>query len=72
MREGAKILSCAAQDENICIWAELDTRNGYERRIFTVYDTGLALPEDMSKYVFIGTCLFDEAAFTFHVYEVIK
>jgi hypothetical protein len=68
MPVGAKILHVGCQGSEIMLWAEVDTGNANENRLFEVFGTGFQIPIDIGvsrKYlatVFVGS-------FVWHVYE---
>ncbi len=67
MPAGAVVLSAAAQNGDICIWALVDRDAERNDRKFTVHGTGWVLPDEPGK--FIGTVLLDDGALVFHVFE---
>lgn len=65
MPKDAKILTVAAQDDRLFLWAEVDPDEKAEIRYFEVYGTGHDLTENEKAY--IGTVFMGE--FVWHVYE---
>ncbi len=64
----ARILYVANQQERMYFWAEVDTDNTPEARLFVIHGTGeLDCPEPNETYH--GTALFRGGAFVFHLYE---
>lgn len=64
---GAKVLTVGNQGERFMLWAEVDPDVQSERRFFTVYGIGHALPDDLGLY--IGTAQFAHGSLVFHAYE---
>lgn len=67
--EGARFLYCAAQGESIGLWFEVpvgETRT--QQRGFRIFGTGEGSIDAHLSYV--GTAMFSDGAFVFHVYEV--
>lgn len=67
MPQGAKILFAGVQNSQICIWAEVDSSAGKEKRIFQVFGTGHTLTDHDMKY--IGTVTMYSDSLVFHIYE---
>lgn len=67
----AKIISVANQDEQLVLYAIIDTEEKYniERDIF-VFGTGHELGGEVNALRFIGTALFHSGALVFHVFEL--
>jgi len=61
----AKIVRLAVQDQAVCLWAEVETRNKEEVRQFRIFGTGKDIPESAT---YLGS--FDSPPFVWHVYEV--
>lgn len=66
---GAKILSVAQQDNQICLWAEVDNEAPEGLVGFEVFGTGHEVPDNDRE--FIGTALINDGEFVFHVYKMI-
>ena len=67
---GAIILKLGVQDNNPCIWAEVDTDNSLEVRNFRVLGTGWSLEDfDKENLEYLDTVFIDK--FVWHVYEYI-
>lgn len=68
MPAGAKVLTTAAQGDDICIWAEVDSGAEKETRHFEVYGTGHEMKQDMGiDRRYVGTAFL--GPLVFHVYE---
>lgn len=68
MPVGAKMLHVHEQNDNICLWAEVDAaETATEFRTFWVYGAGHSLPDDPGVY--IGTVHLHVSSLVFHVYE---
>lgn len=66
---GAVVLTAREQDDNICIWAQVDTlQAAVETRTFQVFGTGNEIPTDHVMCYF-GTVMFQGGALVFHVFE---
>jgi hypothetical protein len=72
MPEGAKILTVREQNNEICLWACVDTDKPLEPRHFEVYGTGHMLPKDMRDRKYIGTAFVYNDTIVFHVFEYFK
>lgn len=72
--KGAKILSVANQDGEICLWALVDQHAPTEERSIEVIGTGWDLKRDYksiaSELTFIGTVLV--GSYVWHVFERIS
>lgn len=70
MPAGAKVLSVGNQNENLCLWVEVDdtAKTIPESRSFRVVGTGHPLSGDEGR--FIGSVLFLGGSLVFHVYEL--
>ncbi len=66
---GAKILSVQVQYGKPCIWAEVQTTNLIQPRIFKVFGTGHEIPYT-ENLEYIGTFQLDGGDFLGHLYEV--
>lgn len=69
MPVGAKILSLQMQKNNPCIWAEVDTSNIEEQRIFIIFGTGQEINFKEKDISYINTV--QQGVFVWHVYEFI-
>ncbi len=67
MPVGAKALSVHAQNNEICLWAEVDTDAEKESRKFVVVGTGHPVPVEAGA--FIGSALLNGGELVFHVFE---
>lgn len=70
MPYGAKLLCLQLQNEEPCLWAQVDPTGKTVERTFAAYLTGQTLPDDPQSYV--GTFQVSNAwgIFVLHVYEV--
>jgi len=67
---GAKILTVQGQNEQVCIWAEVDTEADTEKVRFEVYGTGHEIKWDMgTDREYLGTAQLKNGALVFHVYR---
>ena len=70
--EGARFMHCASQGEAMCMWFEVPIRQGEVlptvQRGFRIVGTGDPAIGDHMSYV--GTGVFADGRFVFHVYEV--
>ncbi len=65
---GAEILSIQVQDDQPCLWAEVDSSNDTEPRRFEIFGTGNPMQEDMGigrKYL----ASIQMPPFVWHLYE---
>lgn len=67
MPRGARVLSVQAQNDFPCIWAEVDSEQPKEPRMFVMYGTGHPMVGQSSLYV--GTFQLRGGQLVFHVYE---
>lgn len=65
----ADILSVAVQNDQICLWASVETTEEELRREIVIVGTGNQMPEDRMR--FIGTVLTHQDALVWHIYEVL-
>ena len=65
---GAEILSFQTQDDQLCIWAIVDTEKDVEPREFLIVGTGHSFDESNAKY--IGTTQQENGRFVWHLFEV--
>ena len=63
---GAKVLKVDRQGQALCLWAEIEDSAPFERRLFSVFGTGHAMPDHV-PLTFIDT-VFD-GSYVWHVYE---
>ena len=66
MPEGAKILAAKEQDNEVCIWVEVDHNRPIEMRKIMIYGTGHSIPQEPQEYV--GTAHLHNGALVLHVY----
>lgn len=72
MPKGAEILTVQIQDENICIWALINTLEDTENRSFEIYGTGHIIHCDMGiERKYINTFQIDNGL-AFHLFERIN
>lgn len=64
----AKILHIAAQHNNICLWALVDTTLTPVERHFITLPTGAAVPDNAQ---YLGTTLLSMGTLVFHTFELI-
>ena len=70
MPRGAKILTVQMQGKQLCLWAEVDTKNQLDARRIAIVGTGSPAPEFLVGYSqYISTV--QERTFVWHVYEVV-
>jgi hypothetical protein len=67
MPVGAKALSVHGQNNEVCLWAEVDIDAPKELRQFVIVGTGHKIPEKVGE--FIGSALLDGGKYVFHVFE---
>lgn len=66
MPEGAKILTAKEQNDEVCVWAEVDPDKPVEMRKIMVYGTGHSVPPEPQEY--IGTAHLMNGSLVLHVY----
>lgn len=66
MPAGANVVHIHEQNNQACLWAEVDPDAEPVLRVFSVYETGESIDDDRWRYV--GTVHLDWAVW--HVYEV--
>jgi hypothetical protein len=71
MPAGAKLLSVQAQNNQTCLWAEVDTTMPMRSRSFIQVGTGRPLPGQLTLD-YIGTVQLDGGELVLHVYEDVK
>lgn len=74
MPPGAVLLTAAGQDDEICVWAEIDMEqvDDAEEVVFEVYGTGdIMQEENEEKRRYLGTAVLYSGAVVFHVYQVL-
>ena len=71
MPVGAKILSAHNQNNQICIWAEVDTSAELELVGFEILGTGHEIVINENNREFIGTVLIHDGELVFHVYKLV-
>lgn len=64
---GAVLLSAHVQEDRLCIWAEVNPTGKAYPRTIEMFATGQPIGEAARK--FLGTILFAEGQFVFHVFE---
>ena len=67
MPAGAKILSVANQDGNLCLWAMVHTESPNVDRKIEILGTGNPIPLYRAPRTFIGTAIIGR--FVWHVFE---
>ena len=68
MPKDAKILSVQKQEEELVLWAEVNTTAEVENRNINIFETGHSIPEELDL-VYLGTVLFMNDSFVAHVFE---
>lgn len=69
MPAGARVIAADNQDEELCVWAIVDTDRKPEKRVFYCMETGAdASVAALQTSMFVGTVLFDEGAYVVHVF----
>lgn len=67
---GSKLLTAQGQNDQICVWAEVDTEAHKEEVLFEVFGTGHEIPENMgTAREYVGTAQIHGGALVFHVYR---
>jgi hypothetical protein len=72
MPKEARILTAAAQGDQICVWAEVNPDAPPESRYFQIFGTGHPVaPQNPPGYAleYIGSAFLEDGAYVFHVYE---
>ncbi len=71
MPVGAEIIHIGNQNNHICMWAEVNSDNPCENRVFELLTTGHPMPnrEDGKYRKHLATVLLDQGMFVAHVYE---
>lgn len=62
---GARVLTVQMQDDQPCVWAEVDDDAMLVERRFVIVGTGTEKPRDALRY--LGT--WQQSGFVFHLYE---
>jgi hypothetical protein len=70
MPRGAKLLTASEQNNEICVWAEVDTYASEEWVIFEVYGTGHEIPPLTYERDYIGTAKLEGGSLILHVYKI--
>lgn len=71
MPAGAKVIHVHAQDDDVCLWAIVDTAAPDELRRFDIIGTGHQLPANrVGRWEHIGTA--HVRGFVWHVFEVLS
>lgn len=68
--KGAKFLYVGNQRECICLWFEVESNNELEPRRFEIAGTGKA-QMDVEK-TYLGSAIFSNGNFVWHIYELLK
>jgi len=70
---GANVLTVQNQNENVCIWALVDTKKETETRYFEIFGTGHNIPVDMGiERKYINTFQLQGGTIVFHLFERIN
>jgi hypothetical protein len=72
MPKGAVVLTVDIQNEEICIWAKVDTNVETEERHFKMYGTGHEVLDNDTDLSYVGTVQLMSGQLIFHIYEYIK
>lgn len=64
---GFKVLTVQGQNNQVCIWGEVDKDAPTEKVVFEIYGAGHDIPDSGRKY--IGTAQVHEGALVWHVYQ---
>ncbi len=71
IRENAKFLKCANQNEKLYLWYEVNTHEVTVRKQFVLVTTGAPIPQDLyPRMEFIETVLFSGGNYVIHVYSL--
>ena len=65
---GAQALTVQMQNGTPCLWAKVDPTRPAELRIFDVYGTGNAMPDD-PRMLYVATFQMEGGALVWHVFE---
>lgn len=68
MPRGAEIISCQAQNEQLCLWARVHPQAKMDDRVFRIYGTGHQLPSYWGDHIHLATVQI--RSLVWHVYEV--
>lgn len=68
MPRGADFRAVQIQNNNVCLWFEVEDSRPTEQRTFEIFGTGHELPEGVLWYC--GTFQLLNGAFVGHVYEI--
>jgi hypothetical protein len=69
MPKSSEILCVQTQHGVPQLWALVDSKKPIETRVFAVYGTGHAMPDEVGNY--LGTCQLQGGEYVFHVFEVL-
>jgi hypothetical protein len=70
MPVGAKLLTAQGQNDQICVWAEVDSEADKEEVIFEIFGTGHEILTGMGvDREYIGTAQIFKGELVFHVYR---
>lgn len=69
MPRGAKVLSFHSQNDQLCIWALVDTDAPMQVRTFYLVGTGDIFAYNPAALRFIGTALLMRGSLVFHLFE---
>lgn len=73
MKKGAKILYLDEQNNDICMWAEVDTEAEEIKRYFQVVGTGHEINQNMGTvWEYVGSAKVEGGKFVFHIFERIS
>jgi len=66
--EGAQVLTVQMQRDDVCLWARVDTAWPTTARVFDVFGTGHAMPDD-PRLVYVATFQMAGGSLVWHVFE---
>jgi hypothetical protein len=67
--KGGKILCVQTQNEQPCIWVDVDSEAPTETRWFKIFGTGHQMGID-ERVIYIGTFQLNNGSLVFHLFEV--
>jgi len=72
MPADAKILGVQCQNGKPQMWAMIDPNLSKEQRVFRVIGTGQVIPEQQSRFSYIGTFQIESKGLVFHLFEYFR
>lgn len=67
MPRGSRVLTVAGQNDEICLWAQVDTEAPKHVRKYVIVGTGHSIPEGDMRYV--GTAHLYTGQLVLHIFE---